>query len=301
MSRIKKIIRNPLVLITRMKGKWFTRIVPDKQYLEIMYRAINGEPLNLDEPKTYTEKLNWLKLYDRRDIYTVMVDKYLARGFVKDRIGEDYLLPLIGVWDSEKEIDFDILPDNFVLKCNHNSGTGFYICRNKELIDKKAVLKSLRKGLKENFFYKYREWPYKNIEKKIIAEPFMQNTNGDQLVDYKVFCFSGVPKIIMINSGRFTNGPIRTDFYDINWNYLGIKEGGGFYPCAGDIFKKPLFLEELIRLSALLSEGVPHLRVDFNCWDNKLYFSELTFFHNAGMEPFSPDEWNILLGDYISI
>ena len=302
MSIVKKFLTNPVIIFTKLKNSHISRLIPDKPYLKLMYRAVNGEKLNLDNPKTFTEKLNWLKLYNRNDMYTELVDKYLVRNYVSKKIGDEYLLPLLGVWDSVDDIDFEMLPEQFVVKCNHNSGTGFYLCKDKSLMNKNHVVNGLRKGLRENFYYRYREWPYKNVKRKIIAEPFMYNTNGEPLVDYKVFCFNGVPKVLQVNSNRFSEESVCTDFYDTEWNYLHIQEGGnGLYPCAGDIFEKPNFLLELLKISSILSYGIPHLRVDFNCWNNRLYFSELTFFHNAAMNPFYPSEWNDMFGSWIDI
>lgn len=300
-NRYNKLLHNPLTIFKGFSNTYFSRLIPDKAYLKFMYRVKNGERLNLKHPNSFTDKINWLKINDKKPIYTQMVDKYLARDFVSERIGADYLVPLLGVWDKASDINFNELPDQFVLKCNHNSGNGFYMCHDKRVMDKEKVIKQLNTGMKEDFYYKYREWPYKNVKRKIIAEPLMQNTNGEPLVDYKVFCFAGEPKFLQINSNRFSGGEIMTDFYDVEWNYLNIQEGGGHYPQAGDVFDKPLFFEELLNVSSVLSQNVPQLRVDFNCWDNKLYFGELTFYHNAGMNPFMPEEWNDRIGDLISI
>lgn len=256
-----------------------------------------GKSINFKKPRTFTEKLNWLKIYDRQPEYTIMADKYAVREYIKEKIGEQYLVPLIAVWDDVENIDFASLPEKFVLKCNHDNGV--IICTDKKNFNAQKVKKELEYHYKRDYYKKLREWPYKNIKRKIICEKFMQNTNNDSLVDYKVFCFNGVPKFIMVNSNRFGEDGVKTDLYDQSWKYLGIQDG--HYPMAGDIFEKPNCLNELLELSKQLSVNAPFLRVDFNYWDNKLYFGELTFYHSGGMQSFQPEEYDYILGDWLKI
>ena len=256
-----------------------------------------GKDINLSNPKTFCEKQNWLKLYDRQPIYTVMVDKYLARNFVAERIGEEYLVPLLGVWDNADEIDFSLLPDKFVLKCNHNSDVT--ICTNKSSLDIENIRKKLNEQLKCDYYVRKREWPYKNIPRKIICEKFMENTNGEALVDYKLFCFNGNPKFVMVNSNRFGEGGVKVDMYDMQWNHMDMQDG--HYPNAGDIFSKPDCFDEMCSLASALSTGVTFLRVDFNYWNKKLYFGELTFFHSAGLESFMPEKWDETIGSWVNL
>lgn len=273
-----------------------TFILSDKQFLKKLYKAKLGENLDLRNPLTFTEKMNWLKLYDRRPEYTLMADKYAVREYIAGKIGEEYLVPLLGVWDNADDIDFSLLPEKFVLKCNHNSDV--VICTDKSTINEKEVKDKLNKQLKDNYYLHKREWPYKNIPRKIICEKYMENTNGEELFDYKLFCFNGEVKLIQLNSGRFS-GDFRADHYDINWKHTDLVIGK--YPMRGDIFSKPPCFEEMVDIASKLSLGIPHLRVDFNYWDNKLYFGELTFFESAGFMKMSPESWDELLGSWIEL
>ena len=274
-----------------------TYILSDKSFIKKIYKKRMGKEINLSEPQTFCEKQNWLKLYDRKPVYTVMADKYLARDFVAERIGEKYLVPLLGVWDNADEIDFDALPEKFVLKCNHNSDV--VICTDKSTLDIEKTREQLNNQLRIDYYCFKREWPYKNIPRKIICEKFMENTNGENLVDYKLFCFDGVPKFIMVNSNRFGEGGVHVDMYDMQWTHMEMQDG--HYPNAGDIFSKPECFDEMCKLAEVLSKDTTLLRVDFNYWDNKLYFGELTFFHSAGLESFMPEKWDEILGSWVNL
>ena len=274
-----------------------TYILSDKSFIKKIYKERMGKEINLSDPKTFCEKQNWLKLYDRKPIYTVMVDKYLAREFVAERIGEDYLVPLLGAWDSADDIDFSLLPNKFVLKCNHNSDVT--ICTDKSSLDIEKVRKELNEQLKIDYYTHKREWAYKNVPRKIICEKFMENTNGENLVDYKLFCFNGIPKFVMVNSNRFGKEGVKVDMYDMQWKHMEMQDG--HYPNAGDIFAKPACLDEMCKLAEILSKDTSSLRVDFNYWDNKLYFGELTFFHSAGLESFMPEKWDKILGEWVTL
>lgn len=296
-----------LLKIKKKVLKWYKKyftveglydcILPDKMYIKKIYKFRTGKKLDLKNPKTFNEKQNWLKLYDRRPEYTVMVDKYKSREYIAEKIGEQYLVPLLGVWDSPDEIDFDTLPNEFVLKCNHDNG--IIICKDKNKLDIEKTKKELADRLSRDYYKKHREWPYKNVPRKIICEKLMENTNDAELVDFKLFCFGGIPKLIMVNSNRFGEGGTKTDMYNIEWQYMEMQDG--HYPNAGDVFEKPSCFEEMCSLSKKLSEGVPFLRVDFNYWNKKLYFGELTFFHSAGVESFVPEDWNDVLGSWLII
>ncbi len=274
-----------------------TYILSDKSFIKKLYKKRMGKKINLFNPKTFCEKQNWLKLYDRRPIYTVMADKYLARNFVAERIGEEYLVPLLGVWDNADEIDFDSLPEKFVLKCNHNSDV--VICTDKSTLDIEKTRETLNTQLKDDYYCRKREWPYKNIPRKIICEKFMENTNGENLVDYKLFCFDGIPKFVMVNSNRFGEDGVHVDMYDMQWTHMQMQDG--HYPNAGDIFSKPACFDEMCKLAEALSKDTTFLRVDFNYWDNKLYFGELTFYHSAGLESFMPEKWDEILGSWVNL
>ena len=270
-------------------------LIPDKPYLQMMYRLKMGKKLDLKNPKTFNEKLQWLKLYNRKPEYTIMVDKVKAKEYVANIIGEEHIIPTLGVWDDPDDIDFDALPNQFVLKCNHNSGTGMCICRDKSKLDIPKVKAELRKGLKENYFLHGREWPYKNVPRKILAEKFMVDESGTELKDYKVFNMGGQPKLIEVDYGRFTQH--MRNFYDKDWNFVDLELQ---YPSdKNHEISKPEKLDEMLALAKKLSEGIPHVRTDFYSINGKLYWGELTFFHEAGMGHFKPETWNEKLGKLI--
>ena len=290
--------RNYRFLIDSHFGKYNT--MSDDVYLKKCFKVCLGEGLNLDNPQTFNEKLQWLKLYNRKPEYTVMVDKYLAKDYVAKAIGEEYVIPTIGVWDKAEDIDFNQLPNRFVLKCNHNSGLGMYICKDKSKLTEtqiKTIRKNLTRGLKQDYYLTGREWPYKNVPRKIIAEQYMEDKETKELRDYKFYCFSGVPKIIMINSDRGT-GKTKADYFDMAFNWLDLKWG---YDHAIVKPKKPNNFEKMKELAAILSKDIPKIRVDFYEVDNKIYFSELTFFDGSGFDKFEPKEWDKKLGTMIEL
>lgn len=269
----------------------------DRKYLETLFPLRVGYHLNLDNPQTYCEKLQWLKLYDRRPEYTQMVDKVEAKKYVSEIIGEKYIIPTLAVYDRAEDIDFDALPSQFVLKCTHDSGGGV-ICKDKTLLDRKTTVKKLKKFLKKNYFCKNREWPYKNIKPRIIAEQYLTD-GGGELNDYKFFCFAGVPKVMFIATERFNkNEETKFDFYDMNFNHLPFTNG---HPNAYVRPKKPMRFEEMKSLAAKLSVNIPQIRVDFYEVNGNVYFGELTFFHWSGMKPFVPVEWDYKFGELIHL
>lgn len=269
-------------------------ILPDSAYVKLQYWYLTKRKLNLKNPKRYNEKLQWLKLYDHKTEYTTFVDKHLVKKYVAEKIGDKYIIPTIGVWDDACKIDFNILPNQFVLKCNHDSKNVF-ICKDKSKFDTNHVTHKLNEGLKRNHFTYGREWPYKNVNPVIIAEKYMEDDSGG-LQDYKVLCFNGVPKLIQLHQGRFTNHYTH-DIYDTNWVHQEFNQKGEVP--ADNLREKPEFLEEMLKLSAKLSEDVPHLRVDWYYVEHQLYFGELTFFDASGYLDFEPDEYNEILGDWI--
>lgn len=282
----------------------YTYILSDKSFIKKLYKKRMGKKINLSNPQTFTEKQNWLKLYDRNPIYTVMVDKYLARDFVKERIGEQYLVPLLGVWNNADEIDFSALPDKFVLKCNHNSDVIIFrnetfTSKDNSILTEEAVRKKLNEQLKSDYYLGKREWSYKNVSRKIICEKYMENVDDTEPLEYKVLCFGGVPKYIIVISGRFSNRETTMDTYDTEWNYTDLINGES--PLSGDVFEKPDCLNEICKISAKLSADIPFIRVDFNYWNNRLYFGELTFFDAAGFEKYKPEEWDYYLGSLINL
>ncbi len=273
--------------------------LPDAHYIRIKYFVRTKKWLNLKNPQTFNEKLNWLKLHNRKDIYTTMVDKYKARGFVAERIGKEYLVPLLGIWDSFDEIDFSKLPNKFVLKCTNNSG-GVIICTDKEQLDVFAAKNKIEAALKKNYFWHNREWPYKNVEPRIIAEEFIEEktvSESQSLVVYKVFCFHGEPKLIqVIQNDKKPNEVV--DYYDTDWNLLDIKQN---YPNSQSPLAKNILLGKMLDLSRVLSKDIPFVRVDWYMPDERLLFSENTFFSDGGFAKFTPEKWDKILGEYIKL
>ncbi len=270
----------------------------DYNYLSKKYAAIFNEQISLNYPKKFNEKMQWLKLYDHKPAYTTMVDKYKAREYIKKKIGEQYLIPLVGVWDSIDDIDFDVLPNKFVIKCNHNSGLGMCICKDKSKLDIKKVKKGLKKGLKQDYYLTGREWPYKDVPRKIIAEKFLEN-NEAGLTDYKIHCFNGVPKCILVCKDRFSAGGLTEDFFSTDWEHMEVKRPN--IPNSKAIIPKPEKLDEMLCLAKKLSKNIPFLRVDFYFVDGKIYFSEFTFFPASGFAPFEPAEWDNVFGEWLEL
>lgn len=282
-------------IFNKLSKYGITDFLSDELYLKIRFYLEMGKKLNLKNPVTYNEKLQWLKLYDRKKEYTQMVDKYEVREYIKEKIGEEYLIPLLGVWDSPDEIDFDKLPDQFVLKCTHDSG-GLIICKDKSTLDLKATKKKLRKCLKRNFYKSGREWPYKDVKPRIIAEKLMVDESGTELKDYKFFCFNGEVKALFIATDR----PFDTkfDFYDTDFNHLDIRHG---HPNADKEILKPRAFDEMIEISKKLSENLIHIRLDLYDINGKVYFGEITFFHHSGLVPFDPLEWDYTFGEWLNL
>lgn len=299
--RIKKAIRSPFGALILTFGYDKFKWVDDEIYLKIMFKYYIGHKLNLKMPSSYNEKLQWIKLYDRNPVYTKYVDKIAVRDFIADTLGKEYLIPLIGVWHDPDEIDFSALPDQFVLKCNHNSGTGMCICKDKSIINPIEIKENLRKGLKEDYFYQGREWPYKNVERKILCEKFMVDESGTELKDYKVMCFNGEPKLIELHMGRFTDHQTQ-DFYDINWKRTNITQGGiSVYGASTTDMPKPDTLDKMLEFSRILSKGIPHVRIDWYSINGKLFFGEMTFFDGSGFDPYDKYEDDLLLGSWINL
>lgn len=272
--------------------------MPDDEYLSKMFEARLGKKLNLNNPTTYNEKLQWLKLYDRKKIYTTLVDKYEVKSHISNIIGDEYLIKTLGVWDNVEDIDFNLLPEKFVLKCTHDSG-GVVICKDKKTLDIKSAKSILNKALKNNFYYIWREWPYKNVTPRIIAEEYMEDSETYDLKDYKFFCFDGNVRALFIATDRQDNTvDTKFDFFDSEFNHLNIRNG---HPNAAVIPKKPLNFELMKVLASKLSKGIPHVRIDFYEVNGNVYFGEMTFFHWSGMVPFEPECWDKVFGDWIKL
>lgn len=280
----------------RLERRGLLNILTDRAYLKLRYQLKFNKPLNLKEPKTFNEKLQWIKLYDRNPIYSTMVDKLACKKIVADRIGEKYVIPVVGgPWETFDEIDFDKLPNQFVLKTNHDSG-GVILCRDKATFDKEKARTFLNNHLAKNYYYSGREWPYKNITPHIFAEMFLDDNSGDAIYDYKFFCFDGVPKIMYLSRDK-SDDP-RTDFFDMEYRHLDMQMRD---PHSDIPPEKPEKFEEMKRVAAEVSKGIPHVRVDFYMIGDKLYVGETTFFHCGGFVEVKPEQWNITMGDWITL
>ncbi len=281
-----------LGLLTHTSALWSDRI-----YLKWKFRFSMGRKLDLENPQTLNEKLQWLKLYDRNPEYTVMADKVKAKEWIAKRIGAEYIIPTLGVWDNPNEIDFEALPNQFVLKCNHNSGLGMYICKDKSKIDIPKVKADLRKGLKQNYFLDGREWSYKNIPPRIIAEKYMTDESGIELKDYKIFCFNGKPEYVEVDFNRHIQHKLNP--YDFDWNPLNFCDSSK-NDYDADI-KKPVRLEDMRKIAAELSKNMKFLRVDFYSIYDKIYVGELTLYPGSGYIQFEPKEVDLRLGRLLDL
>ena len=270
----------------------------DEAFLKRKFKLRMGYELDLDNPKTFNEKLQWLKLYDRNPLYTKLVDKYEVRKYIAEKIGEEYLIPLVGgPWNSPDEIDFDALPEQFVLKCTHDSG-GVVICKDKSKLDIPAVKAKLNKHLKRNYYWTNREWPYKDVKPRIIAEKYMEDESGG-LTDYKVFCFDGEPKLLLMVTDRGSDEITKRDFFDMDFNNLHFTNSAG--PNSDKELKKPASFKEMLQVAAELSAGMTHLRVDMYEAEGKVYVGELTLYDGSGLLALDPPEWEGILGTWIRL
>jgi hypothetical protein len=292
---IIKLIREPntffFVLISKGNSKW----MPDPLYLKLLYRLRFHSKLNLKKPETYNEKLQWLKLHDKNEEYCIDVDKFEVRNKIAALLGEEYLVPLLKVYNKPDEINVDELPEQFVLKCTHGTHCSV-VCKNKENLDVKKTKKELGKWLQHNYFYDAREWPYKEIKPRIIAEKYISDKN-DELIDYKFMCFQGKVKLILVHQDISNdNGKHTLDIYTPDWKKTDIEWG---ISRSEKILPKPNSLEKCIEISEILSKHATHVRVDLYIVDEKIYFGELTYYTAAGLKPFKRVEDDLLLGSWI--
>ncbi len=270
----------------------------DEVYLKRKYKAAMGQPLDLKNPKTFNEKLQWIKLYDRNPIYTTMVDKVAVKDYVAGILGSRYIIPTLGVWQDSEDIDFDALPDRFVLKCSHNSGLGMCICQDKSKLDIPKVRRKLKKGLQQDYYLTGREWPYKDVPRRILAEQFMSD-GGAELADFKVHCFHGEPKFVLVCQDRFSETGLTEDFFTPEWEHLPVKRPK--HPNAAKPIPKPAELEQMLLLAARLAKDIPFVRVDFYIIEHQIYFSELTFFPASGFDHFEPRSWDDTFGSWLKL
>lgn len=298
LKRIKKAIKNPKLILLFFLNSRIFRLLPDDLYLKIKYRLTMGRKLDLNNPETFNQKLQWLKLYDRKPEYTQMVDKYEVRKYIKEIIGEEYLIPLLGVYDSFEEIDFDNLPDEFVLKPNHTSGNVF-ICKDKSKIDYKKLKKEVNRWLKREYYWLHREWPYRNVKPRIICEKYLEDESSKELRDYKFMCFNGVVKCIFVFSNRYSPTGLNIDIYDVNWNLMPF--GRPNIASTGVKIPKPKNFQKMIQYAEKLAVNIPFIRVDFYEVNGHLYFGELTFYPASGFGRFAPEYYDDILGSWLKL
>ncbi|MBQ3475975.1 glycosyl transferase [Candidatus Saccharibacteria bacterium] len=271
----------------------------DEKYLKLIYFLDLGKKLDLKNPKAYSEKLQWLKLYDRKPEYVQMVDKYEAKKIVSKILGEQYIIPTIGVYNKFDDVDFKSLPKQFVMKCTHDSG-GLVICKDRDKLDINAARKKIQKALKRNYFWFGREWPYKNVKPRIIIEKYMEDPKTHDLKDYKFFTFSGEIVCVLVDYDRFIDH--KRAIYDQNWQRLKFTET--FQTDYSVEQKCPGNFEEMIKLVRKLVKAIgnpPHVRIDLYTIKNRIYFGEITFFHGSGFSKFDPPEWDEKMGKYINL
>ena len=274
----------------------FGACLSDKTFVRWLYYLECGHRLNLDNPLRYNEKLQWLKLYYRNPLWTQMADKYAVKEIVRERVGGEYVVPCLGVWDKAEDIEWDKLPNRFVLKTNHDSGNnGVFICRDKSKIDKAKWTKKINASLHRDTFIPGREWVYKDVKRCVFAEEYLEDATGE-LRDYKFFCFGGVVKYLFIATERQSGGEVKFNYFDADFNDLGIVQ---HHPMSDKKIEKPAMFEQMKELAANLSNGLPEVRVDLYEVDGKIYFGEYTFFHHNGFVPFHPDKWDFIWGEQI--
>lgn len=297
LKNIKRIISDPLEMGISFMLHTARLWKHDETYLKLMFYFSMGYKLDLKNPKTFNEKLQRLKLDERKPEYTRMVDKYAVKDYVSSIIGSDYIIPTLAVWDRVEDIDLSVLPDKFVLKTTNGGGsTGVIICTDKKSFNLEEAKRKLSKSLSSNIYIHSREWPYKNVVPKIIAEEYVVDKSTGDLRDYKYYCFNGEPKAMLVATERFTLGHAYFDYFDMEKNHLPFTQGGKNNP------KTPVLPEQfdtMKDLASKLSEGLKHIRVDFYVANGHIYFGELTFFDSSGFAPFEPKEWDTIFGNWI--
>ncbi len=295
MQSLNNYIRNPKMLGISLLSHFGTWL-PDSIYLRIMFRLKMGHRLNLKKPCTFNEKLQWLKLYNRKPEYTRMVDKSEAKIVAENILGKGYVIPTLGVWDKFEDINFSSLPDRFVLKTtNGGGGGGVIICRDKTKLNSVSAAEQLNSSLKANIYRHLKEWPYKNVKPRILAEQFMVDESGE-LRDYKFYCFNGEPKVFLVASERFSGHRTYFDYFDMEGNHLPFTQGGTNNPVTPAL---PSTFEEMKQVAKKLSHGLPHVRIDLYSVDEKVYFGEFTFFDSSGFEKFTPEKWDNIFGEWL--
>lgn len=281
-----------------IRGRGLFNYMDDCEYISMEFLDRMGYRIDLKNPKTFNEKIQWLKLYDRNPMYSTMVDKYEAKKYVAERIGDEYIIPTYGIWDRFDEISFANLPKQYVLKCTHDSG-GLAIVRNADNVNFQAVKKKINKSLRTNFYMQNREWPYKNVTPRIIAEKYMENDDGQPLRDYKFYCFDGEPKFLYISEGMENHATAKISFLSCDWKFASYERSD--YQSFKELPPKPTQFEKMKAIASKLSLGIPFLRVDLYEINGHIYFSELTFSPCGGFMPFKNAAHDYDIGSMLSL
>lgn len=298
MHKILKYLKKPSLLYLWAASKGLTDFVPDELHIRISYRIRTGEALNLDNPSTFNEKMQWLKLHDHNPLYPVLADKFRVKSWIIEHFGPEYVAETLGVWKTAEEIDIDSLPDAFVLKTNHDTG-GIAICHNKRLFDIDSAKAKLHSHLSRNYYYRAREWPYKDVSPLVFAEEYLaSDSSAADLVDYKLFTFSNGRIITLVCEDRHLGSGMKKTFFDEDWKALPLTEGG--HP-VNESHPRPYCFAEMKRLASIISHEMPFARIDFYELNHRLIFGEVTFYPNAGFEEFYPIDWNQHFGSWIDL
>lgn len=298
MKKIIEYLKNPYKIALFLSNHHCLNWVSDENYAKLIYRAKFGRKLDLNNPETFNEKIQWLKLYDRNPKYSDFVDKYESKNIVKDLVGEEFVVPLLGVYNSFDEIDFDALPDQFVIKTTHDSG-GYVIVRDKSKLNIAEARKKIESSQKTNYYKYSREWPYNNIKPRIIVEEYIVGKNGEEMKDFKLFCFNGEFEFGFIISGR-SQKILKMKYFDKDFNFIPVKQGGDKY-ILDESIPKPKSFDKMVELTKTLTKGFPFVRMDFIEVDDRLYVGEFTLYHWGGAMPFEPDEWDHKFGEFIKL
>ena len=300
MQPLMNFIKNPKIFAQSLLNRLGV-MLPDRIYLKWMYRLKMGKKLNLTPPSSFNEKLQWLKLYDRKPEYTILVDKYAVKDYVAQKIGKEYVIPTLGVWNSVEEIEWETLPNQFVLKTTHDGGScGVVICKDRNAFDKQNAIIKLKRSMSYETYKGGREWPYKNVPRRIIAEKYIEpSPDMKDLADYKFFCFNGEVKALFVATDRQKTGEeVKFDFFDASFNHLPFRQG---HNNATIVPEKPKSFDKMKQLASILSKGIPQIRIDFYEVEGQPLFGEMTFFHFSGLVPFCPQEWDNKFGSWIQL
>lgn len=297
-NAVHALLHNPRHLVFAIFRRLPWLIPNDETYLKLYWKLSMDYPLNLENPQTFNEKLQWLKLHNRKEEYVTLVDKYAVKEYVAKQIGEKYVIPTIGKWDKPSDIEWDKLPNQFVLKTNHDGGgNGIVVCKDKSKLNKRKALRELRHSFYRNTYLIGREWPYKKVKKCVFAEKYMEDSQLRELRDYKFYCFNGEPKVMLIALDR-ASGTTKMNYYDMDFNQLDLHQG---HPHTASPIEKPKCFEEMKQIVTKLSQDMPTVRMDLYEVNGKVYFGEFTFFDSGGTGSFYPRKWDKIFGDWIEL